>query len=277
MSTKPKSTWAEEYLWELCRVERKRNLVLRAERNTFLHFQRQDIQSAEKVLEIGSGIGFLRRNWPKYEGLWVELDSQPLFLKEAGRRYTKGTYVSGSAYELPFPDKSFDAVVGLDSFDIFSDLEIAVNEASRVLKKGGIFLHMSDLGAPRGDDSLQTTIEANIDFASRLIESLKLHFNPATIESLRVRSSYRGIRTEQQRESGHFLFIEDTGRTFMSPTPYNNPFIQHYYEFHPLNRILWRAAKSVYEGLRRISPTLAQFYEPQCLEISCINYVKARK
>ena len=126
-------------------LERYRDLVLRATQTLFKFFYESNFQGDERVLEIGSGIGFLRRNWPReFNGTWVELDKELAFLREAEKRFSQGTYVCGSAYELPFPNESFDAVCGLGSFDSNGNLEIITREASRVLRKGGLFLQMFD-------------------------------------------------------------------------------------------------------------------------------------
>ncbi len=140
------STWDEKSIVILDDFENNRNLVLRATKNLLSGFYRQNFQGNERVLELGSGTGFLRRSWPdEFQGEWIQLDSQPAFLEESKRRFPEGTYVNASAYDLPFPDESFDVVCGFGSYDVLMDLETAIAEGFRVLKEGGLFFHMLDL------------------------------------------------------------------------------------------------------------------------------------
>ncbi len=140
------STWDPEDIKLLDGFEENRTLVLRATKQIFQDFCDQNLQGNEKVLEIGSGTGFLKRNWPEnFHGEWIQLDSQPAFLKEVKKKLKNETYIQGSAYELPFPDESLDVVCGYGSYDVLMDLEKATKEASRVLKKDGLFFHMLDL------------------------------------------------------------------------------------------------------------------------------------
>ncbi len=139
------STWDLEDIELLDEFEKGRNLVLRATKQIFRDFYKQNFQGNEKVLEVGSGTGFLKRNWPEnFHGEWIQLDSQPAFLKEAKKR-SNGTYIQGSAYRIPFPDESLDVVCGYGSYDVLMDLEKATKEASRVLKEDGLFFHLLDL------------------------------------------------------------------------------------------------------------------------------------
>lgn len=140
------STWDEEGLLKLDDFENYRNLVSRSTRRLLDDFYHKNFSGNEKVLEIGSGTGYLKRNWPgEFNGEWIQQDSQPTFLKESKKRNPKENYLCGNAYELPFADKTFDIVCGLGSYDVFMDLDTAIEEAYRVLKDGGLFFHILDL------------------------------------------------------------------------------------------------------------------------------------
>lgn len=105
-----------------------------------------DVSIDSTVLEIGSGLAYMRRFLvPEWEGTWHQLDNNPKIIEEAKSLYPQGTYVEAPAKELPFDDNSIDVVCGLGSFDVFHDLDGAVNEAYRVLKPGGKFFHVLDL------------------------------------------------------------------------------------------------------------------------------------
>lgn len=138
------STWSKDDIRRLNIFEDHRNLVIRATRRLLQDFYDRNFQGDEIVLEVGSGTGFLRRNWPEFSGGWIQLDSQPFFLEDAKKRNPEGSYVTGSAYRIPFPDESLDVVCGYASFDVLMDLEAALKEAYRALKPGGLFFHMID-------------------------------------------------------------------------------------------------------------------------------------
>lgn len=137
-------------LEELVSFEATRLFVLRATGVWFSTVYEQDFQGNETVLEVGSGLGFLQRNWPvQFSGRCVQLDLNPAALQEARRMYPAGNYVAGSGLELPFEDESFDVVCGLNCYDLLlACQDTAFREASRVLKKDGIFLHLQDLSTP---------------------------------------------------------------------------------------------------------------------------------
>ncbi len=158
------STWGVEHIKKLDEFEDSRNLVLRATKHIFLDFYRNNFRGNERVLEVGSGTGFLRRNWPdEFQGKWIQTDSQPAFLEDGKRRFPSGSYVSCSVYDTPFANESFDVVCGFGSFDVFMDLENAVREAHRVLKNGGLFFHMLDL-FPCSEPVLQDLRQKKLPF-----------------------------------------------------------------------------------------------------------------
>lgn len=50
------------------------------------------------------------------------------------------TYVRGDVGQLPFKDESIDWVLSMNGFHAFPDKELAWNEITRVLKKGGVLV-----------------------------------------------------------------------------------------------------------------------------------------
>ncbi len=143
----PDQGWPlEEGLGRLSEFYGLRVLTIRAFEDALKRFHQRYFQGNERVLEIGSGVGFLKEHWPQFEGSWVSLDAQPGFLADARDRVKRGNYVGGSVYSLPFRDASFDAVGACGVFDVFRDLETACREAYRVLRPGGLFFSITDLG-----------------------------------------------------------------------------------------------------------------------------------
>jgi ubiquinone/menaquinone biosynthesis C-methylase UbiE len=139
------STWPKIAIKDLNYLEGRRSLFLRATQDALAYFYKKNFEGNEKVLEIGAGTGFMKRNWPKeYRGKWVQLEPQAAFLKEANKRTKNEISVHANVYDIPFESESFDVICGFCSYDVFMDLEKAVKETYRVLKKGGLFFHMID-------------------------------------------------------------------------------------------------------------------------------------
>lgn len=89
-----------------------------------------------RVLEIGAGDGV---NFPYYHSdarvIATEPDTESLELITESQDNV--TIAQASAEELPFPDGSFDAVVGTLVFCTIPDAALALQEVKRVLKPGG--------------------------------------------------------------------------------------------------------------------------------------------
>ncbi len=93
------------------------------------------------VLDIGCGGGYLTNSLAR-KGHWVTgVDLSDQSLEIARKSDTTGSveYVRGSAYSLPYADGSFDVVCAMDLLEHVEKPAQVVAEASRVLKKGGLF------------------------------------------------------------------------------------------------------------------------------------------
>jgi 2-polyprenyl-6-hydroxyphenyl methylase/3-demethylubiquinone-9 3-methyltransferase len=97
--------------------------------------------SPQNILDIGCGGGFLS-NFLSEKGHQVTgLDVSEDAL-EIAHRYDstkKVSYLRGNAYELPFNERSFDAVCAMDFLEHVERPHDVVKEVSRVLKPGGQF------------------------------------------------------------------------------------------------------------------------------------------
>jgi 2-polyprenyl-6-hydroxyphenyl methylase / 3-demethylubiquinone-9 3-methyltransferase len=101
-----------------------------------------------KVLDVGCGGGLLTEPMARLGYSMVGVDMHQGVINAANahlsQNHTKDInlkYVQGNAYELPFEDESFDAIVCSDVFEHFHDLNKAVNEMYRVLKPNGILVY----------------------------------------------------------------------------------------------------------------------------------------
>lgn len=102
------------------------------------------------VLDIGGGTGvmcefaYMCRNDLDF----MVVDPAEGMLKHA-KEYVKTS--KGSAEALPFDDKSFDLVLMGEALHHFKDVEEALKETVRVLKKGGkLFIYDFDVSTFRG-------------------------------------------------------------------------------------------------------------------------------
>jgi len=90
-----------------------------------------------RVLDVGCGTGeVVRRLGTAYGADAIGLDRSEQMVEEARRR--GGTFVTGRAEELPFPDAEFDAVLARLSVHHL-DRPRAFAEIRRVLRPGGRF------------------------------------------------------------------------------------------------------------------------------------------
>ena len=284
------STWPKIAIKDLNYLEDRRSLFLRATLDALAYFYKKNFEGNEKVLEIGAGTGFMKRNWPKeYQGKWIQLEPQKAFLKSASKRDNNETFVNATVYDIPFKKESFDVVCGFCSYDVFMDLEKAVEETGRVLKKGGLFFHMIDAFPCRlpiendfkkmkmpykitgylpgsydykeapsisfiSEGNLSTKIGLHDYFEHKLTQSLLRNFHNE-VECNKLIGSFKGEMTEQQRKEAE--------------KNYSKSFCNNEGSFCQLkdNQKAKKLKKTDPEAYEKISP----------LEVSVIRYVKTRK
>lgn len=102
-----------------------------------------DLKAGERVLDVGSGPGFLATEIAEAVGSSGSVrgvDISEPFL-EIARSRTRETYdieyLHGDATQLPFQDEEFDLVVSTQVLEYVPDVNAALVEFHRVLKSGG--------------------------------------------------------------------------------------------------------------------------------------------
>lgn len=119
--------------------------LLRAENRLRIPFIAEKIAQHMKrscrVLDIGCGAGFLTNALAEKGHLVTGIDQSPSSLATAHRadRTQTVSYLEADAGALPFADESFDAVTALDLLEHVPHPAKVVAEASRVLRKDGLF------------------------------------------------------------------------------------------------------------------------------------------
>jgi len=108
---------------------------------SYLPFVERYVAKGAGVLELGAGSGlssfFLSQRGYKVVGV----DISTLFLKEVSSEISSNLkIVAGDVLELPFSNSSFDAVTSLYFLEHVTDVERALLEMVRVLRKGGLLL-----------------------------------------------------------------------------------------------------------------------------------------
>ena len=103
------------------------------------------LQPGERVLDIGSGPGFLACEMASAvgaSGSVTGIDPSEHMLSLAGERQAPGhvTFGPGNATDLPFADGAFDVVTSTQVYEYVADMPRALAEAHRVLRPGGRLL-----------------------------------------------------------------------------------------------------------------------------------------
>lgn len=94
-----------------------------------------------RILDVGCGGGFLTNSLAAkgYEVCGIDLSQKSLDVAKAQDQTKSVQYARASAYELPFPSDHFDVVCAMDLLEHVEQPGQVIKEASRVLKKGGLF------------------------------------------------------------------------------------------------------------------------------------------
>lgn len=160
-----------------------------------------------KILDIGTGPGLLAKEFAlrsKEFGV-VGIDFSPIAIKLA-RKNCRGlknvNFLVGNAYQLPFPNKSFDMVLCKDTLHHFSNPKKALKEMIRVLKKDGL-LYLQDLKRDLPLYLLQRSIPPDTTIKKLQFYSTRAaytkHELKTILEELRV-NNFR-IRTKKLTEN----------------------------------------------------------------------------
>jgi 2-polyprenyl-3-methyl-5-hydroxy-6-metoxy-1,4-benzoquinol methylase len=99
---------------------------------------RGQLPAGARVLDVGCGSGWVSHNLVgDYDLIGVDIEEDAVTLC---RSLYQAEYMVGTAFDLPFPDDHFDAVIFTEAIEHFETPAPALAEIARVLKPGGMAL-----------------------------------------------------------------------------------------------------------------------------------------
>lgn len=163
-------------------------------------FDALEIAPGDSVLEVGCGGGALTREIAiavggKGRAVGIDLNPEQLAAAEALCRDLPGAeLVNGDATELPFEDDSFDGYAAINTLEYIPEVEAALVEAHRVLKRGGRFAAISvlwDLWQYHGPEP---------ELTGRMLDAWRAHCHhqmlPMELPAMLGRTGFAGTRRE---------------------------------------------------------------------------------
>jgi ubiquinone/menaquinone biosynthesis C-methylase UbiE len=105
-----------------------------------LDFLKKRINQKKKILDAGCGEGRFSRYFIENKANITSMDFSEEYIRLAKKNLKKGRFVIGSVTNLPFKDNSFDFIFSVDVLQHVPDLEKAIKEFFRVLRKGGALI-----------------------------------------------------------------------------------------------------------------------------------------
>jgi ubiquinone/menaquinone biosynthesis C-methylase UbiE len=123
------------------------------------------------ILEIGCGRGgglaFLTKLLKPSSATGIDLD--PTAVEFCNKHWGKPglTFMQGNAQHLPFPDKSFDVIINVESSHRYEDIGMFLSEVKRLLRPNGIFLLTDFRGKDRVPELLAHFKESGLEMTGQ--------------------------------------------------------------------------------------------------------------
>jgi len=115
-------------------------------KNIMMYMELLDFKHGMKILDVGCGLGLMPMELANQGAECIGLETVKEYaslLTSCGRYFKINSWgICGDACYLPFKDESFDAVMSKSFFEHVFDVDLALSEQVRVLKKGGRLIIM---------------------------------------------------------------------------------------------------------------------------------------
>lgn len=120
-------------------------IMFRKTYKKILFLLNSELKSNQKILDIGTGTGIIPFSICQKVKSVVATDISPEMIKTVKQKQVSSgieniDFQVQDAYNLPFPDKSFDVVIAANLLHLLFEPEKPISEAKRVLKDNGIFI-----------------------------------------------------------------------------------------------------------------------------------------
>ncbi len=120
----------------------------------------------KKHLDVACGTGHLVAAASERGAASEGVDFAEPMIAVASRTYPRNIFKVAEAAQLPYEDRSFDAITCAFGLSHMEKPQAAVDEAFRVLKPGGLFAFTLWFDAEEGNDLMKITKDAITRFAS---------------------------------------------------------------------------------------------------------------
>jgi SAM-dependent methyltransferase len=112
-------------------------------------FDRVGLEAGAKYLDVGCGAGLAAQTAAERGAVVSGVDAAEKLLEIARARVMEGDFHVGELEKLPLVDDTFDVVTGFNSFQYATRPGVALGEAKRVTKPGGMVVVVT-WGEPEG-------------------------------------------------------------------------------------------------------------------------------
>jgi ubiquinone/menaquinone biosynthesis C-methylase UbiE len=155
-----------------------------------------DFYQDKRILDIGCG--------PRGSLEWADMAKERIGLDPLANEYLKlgakqhqMQYVASGSEDIPFESAYFDVVSSFNSLDHVENVEKTIAEIARVLKSGGLFLLLTDVGH-------KPTITEPRSFGWEIMEQFSPHFSVISQNS--YEKSVKGAMYQSLRNAVPYNF-----------------------------------------------------------------------
>ena len=169
------------------------------------------------VLDIGSGCGYMFPTLSK-KGKIVAFDYVVEYLKNAkvlaDAHQIPVSYVNGNVYQLPFADNTFSLVNALSVLEHIEDIDTAVQEIERVMKKDGVLI----VGVPV-ERILVNTLFTLLAFKDKVISFFKGEKDNAEYRKNKYQDVHYSDFVAIEHALSKSFVVEDSQKVFFNWIP----------------------------------------------------------